>query len=146
MLISSSCRVCNGTQLPHISILHFCNVVYARSRSEMCGARHDMVQVACGCAAHTVFAVPVAPQMFRCRGGGLSRAHSVGPSPCTPGQRVTLGSRSSGWMLYLFRLLSVCSHCTCHFATRAPAGLDRRGWEVEMKVFREFRRLLTGWW
>ena len=33
------------------------------SLSEMCAARHDVVQVACGCAAHTVFAVPVAPQM-----------------------------------------------------------------------------------
>ena len=56
---SSSCRVCNGTQPPHIYILHFRNVVYARSLSEMCAARHDMVHVACGRAAHTVFAVPV---------------------------------------------------------------------------------------
>ena len=31
----------------------------SRSLSEMCAARHDVVQVACGCAAHTVFAVPV---------------------------------------------------------------------------------------
>ena len=68
----SSCRVCNGFQPPHVS--------------KMCAARHDMVQVACGCATHTVFAVPVVPQMFRCRGGSLSRAHSFG---CTPRQRVT---------------------------------------------------------
>ena len=34
----------------------------------------------------TVFAVLVAPQMFRCRGGSLSRAHSVGLPPCTPRQ------------------------------------------------------------
>ena len=87
--ISSSCRVCNGSQPPHVSILHFRNVVYARSLSEMCAARHEMVLVACGCAAHTVFAVPVAPQMFRCRGGSLSRAHSVGRPPCTPRRRVT---------------------------------------------------------
>ena len=86
---SSSYHVCNGTQPPHISILHFRNVVYARSLSEMCAARHDVVQVACGCAAHTVFAVPIAPQLFRCRGGGLSQAHSVGCPPCTPRQRVT---------------------------------------------------------
>ena len=67
VVLSSSCRVCNGSQPPHVSILHFRNVVYARSLSEMCAARHGMVQVACGCAVHTVFAClffPVAPQMF----------------------------------------------------------------------------------
>ena len=42
----------------------------------MCAARHDMIEIACGCAAHTVFALPVAPQLFRCRGGGLSRGHT----------------------------------------------------------------------
>ena len=42
-----------------------------------------MVKIACGCAAHTVFVLTVAPQMFRCRGGSLSRAHSVGRPPCT---------------------------------------------------------------
>ena len=56
---------------------------------EMCAARHDMVQIACGCAAHTVFVLTVAPQMFRCRGGSLSRAYSVGRPPCTPRQCVT---------------------------------------------------------
>ena len=60
---SSSCRVCNGSQPPHVSILHFRNVVYVRSLSEMCAARHDVVQVACGYAAHTVVAVPVAPHI-----------------------------------------------------------------------------------
>ena len=35
-----------------------------------------------------------------------------------------LGIRSLGWMLYLFRLLSVCSHCSCHFATQLSAGLS----------------------
>ena len=143
---SSPCRVCNGTQPPHISVLHFRNVVYARSLSERCAARHDMVHVACGRAAHTVLGLPVAPQMFRCRCGSLSRAHSVGCPPCTPRQHVTLGSRSFGWMLYLFRLLSVCSHCSCHFAIRSSAGLHRRGWEVEMKLFRECRRLFNVWW
>ena len=39
--LSSSCRVCNGSQPPHISILHFRNVVCARSLSEMCAAHHD---------------------------------------------------------------------------------------------------------
>ena len=52
-----------------------------------------------------------------------------------------------GWMLYLFRLLSVCSHCSCHIEARASAGLHRRGWDVEMNLFRECRRLFTGcWW
>ena len=83
-IIFSSWRVCNGSQLPHISFFHVRNVVCARSLSAMCAARHDMIQVACGFAAHTVFALPVAPQMFRCRGGDLSRAHSVGRPPCTP--------------------------------------------------------------
>ena len=85
----SSCRVCNGAHPSHSSTLHFCAVVFARYLPEMCAARHDMVQIACGCAAHTVFVLTVAPQMFRCRGGSLSRAHSVGRPPCTPRQCVT---------------------------------------------------------
>ena len=56
---------------------------------EMCTARHDMVHIACGCAAHAVFVLTVAPQMFRWRGGSLSRAHSVGRPPCSPRQCVT---------------------------------------------------------
>ena len=44
------------------------------------------------------------------------------------------------------RLLSVPSHCSCHFATPASAGLHRRGWDVKMKLLRECRRLFTGWW
>ena len=71
------------------STLHFCDVVFARYLPEMCTARHDMVQIACGCAAHTVFVLTVAPQMFRCCGGSLSRAHSVGRPPCSPRQCVT---------------------------------------------------------
>ena len=38
--ISSSCRVCNGIEPPHRSILHFRNVIYARSLPEMFAARH----------------------------------------------------------------------------------------------------------
>ena len=81
----------SATTLSHrtLSILHFRNVAYARSLSEMCAARHDMGEIACGRAAHKVFALPVAPQMFPCRGVGLSRAHSVGRPPCMPRQRVT---------------------------------------------------------
>ena len=33
--------------------------------SEVCAARHDVVQVACGCAAHTVFVVPVVIEIIR---------------------------------------------------------------------------------
>ena len=58
----SSCRVCNGAHPSHSSTLHFCDVVFARYLPEMCAARHDMVQIACGCAAHTVFVLTVAPQ------------------------------------------------------------------------------------
>ena len=53
-----------------------------------CAARRDMVDIACRCAAHTVLALTVATQMFRCRGGGLSRVNSVGRPPCTPRQRM----------------------------------------------------------
>ena len=54
-------HVVSATALSHAPhILHFRNVVYARSLSEMCAARRGMVQVACCCAAHTVFALPVA--------------------------------------------------------------------------------------
>ena len=61
-------RSFNGTQPPHRSILHHRNVVFPRSLHEMFAARHDMVEIACGCAAHTGFALPVAAQMFRCPG------------------------------------------------------------------------------
>ena len=88
-LSQSSYRVCNGAHPSHSPTLHFCDVVFARYLPEMCAARHDMVQIACGCAAHTVFVLTVAPQMFRCRGGSLSRAYSVGRPPCTPRQCVT---------------------------------------------------------
>ena len=85
-------HVVSATALSHAPhILHFRNVVYARSLSEMCAARRDMVQVAymllrraysfCSPGSDRL---PVTPQMFRCRGGGLSRAHSVGSPPCTP--------------------------------------------------------------
>ena len=32
----------------------------------MLAARQNVAEIACGCAAHTVFALPVAPQMYRC--------------------------------------------------------------------------------
>ena len=67
---SSSCRVCNGAQPPHNSTLHFRNIVSVRSLPEKSAGRHNVAEIKCGCAAHTVFALPVAPQMFRCRGGG----------------------------------------------------------------------------
>ena len=100
--------VCNGTQPPHI--LHFRNVVYARSLSEMCAARRDMVQVACCCAAHTVFALPVAiASRYRpidvplpgwrpvpSKLGWQSAVHAT--TACDHS-----GSRSFGWMSYLFR-------------------------------------------
>ena len=86
---SSSYRVCSGAHPSYSSTLHFCDVVFAWYLPEMWAARHDMVQIARGCAAHTVFFLTVAPQMFRCRGGSLSRAHSVGRPPCTPRQCVT---------------------------------------------------------
>ena len=78
---------------------------------EMSAVRHNVAEIAsCGCTAHTGFALPVAPQMFRCRGGDLSRAYSVGRPPCTPRQCVSTRSCSFGWMLYFFRLLWVASH------------------------------------
>ena len=52
------------TSSPYIctrAFLHFRNVVFARSLLEMFAARWYMVEIACGCAAHTVFALPVAP-------------------------------------------------------------------------------------
>ena len=56
-LQSSSYCVCNGAHPSHSSTLHFCDVVFAWYLPEMWAARHDMVQIACGCAAHTVFGV-----------------------------------------------------------------------------------------
>ena len=50
---------------------------------------HNVAEITCDRSAHTRFVLPVPPQMFRCRGGGLSRAHSAGPPPCTPRQWVT---------------------------------------------------------
>ena len=47
---------------------HIHNVVSVRSLPEMCAARHDMVEITCGCTAHTVLALPAAPRMFHCHG------------------------------------------------------------------------------
>ena len=41
-----------------------------RSFPEMSAVRHNVAVIACGRAAHTGFVLRVAPQMFRCRGGG----------------------------------------------------------------------------
>ena len=87
--MSSSYRVCNGDNSPHSSTLNFRNVIPVWSIPEMSAVRHNVAEITCGCAAHTGFALPVAPKMFRCRGGGLSRAPSVGRPPCTPRQCVT---------------------------------------------------------
>ena len=56
-----------------------------------------MVQIACGCAAHTVFVLTVAPQMFRCRDGSLSRAHSVGRPTLTPEKLVMRANYDNRW-------------------------------------------------
>ena len=58
---SASCRTYNGTQPLNRSIHHFRNVVFARSLPEMYAARHDMVEIACGCAAYSVFCSPGSP-------------------------------------------------------------------------------------
>ena len=50
---------------------------------------HNVAEITCGRATHTCFALTVAPQMLRCRGGSLSRAHSVSRPPCMPRQCVT---------------------------------------------------------
>ena len=72
-----------------------------------------------------IFALPVMPQMFRCQGGGLSRAHSVGRPPCTPRQRVTTVCGivllvGCGISLGCYRFVP---NCSCNFATQASAGL-----------------------
>ena len=63
------------------SILHSCNFVSVRSLPEMSAGCHNVAEIACGSTAQTVCTLPVAPQMFSCRSGGLSRAHSVGRTP-----------------------------------------------------------------
>ena len=82
----------SATALSHRTYPSFISAMsssYVRSLLEMCAARdrYGSDRVCC-CAAHTVSALPVAPQMFRCRGGDLSRAHTVGRPTCTPRQRV----------------------------------------------------------
>ena len=69
---------------PATAFLQSNNVTCALSLHNIFAARHYVVEIACGCTAHTVLAFPVAP-----RGGGLSRAHSLGRPPCTPWHCVT---------------------------------------------------------
>ena len=143
---SSSYRVCNGAHPSHSSTLHFRNIASVWSLPEMSSVRHDVDEITCGRATHAGFSLPVAPQMFRFRGDSLSRAHSLAIRHVRHGSVSPLGRCYFGWMSYFFRLLWVASNCSCHFATRASAGLHRRGWEVETKLLRECRRLFTGWW
>ena len=75
---------------------------------------------------HTVFALPVAPQMFRYRGGSLSRAHSVGRPPCTLRQCVTTWE-SFFWVdfvysLVCYRLLPTVLATSLHWLQRAYTG------------------------
>ena len=146
LLHSSSYRVCNGAHPSQSSTLHFCDVVFAWYLPEMCAARDDMVQIACGCAAHTVFVLTVTPQMFRCRGCSLSRAHSVGRPPCTPRQCVTTRELFF-WMDVIFLQVALGSlPLILPLRDTASAGLHRRGWEAETKLLRECKRLFAGWW
>ena len=110
---------------PPMSPCRLCSV----SPLEMSAVRRNVANIACGRAPHTGFALPLVPQMFRCRGGSLSRAHSVGRPPCTPRQCVTT-RESFCWV----DVLSVASHCSCHLATRASVVFHRRGWDAAMKL------------
>ena len=76
-----SYRVCNGVHPSYSSILHSCNFVSDWYLPQMSTVCHNVADITCGRAAHTGFALPVAPQMLRCRVGSLSRAHSVGRPP-----------------------------------------------------------------
>ena len=123
----SSYRVRNGAHPSHSSTLHFCDVVFAWYLPEMCTARHDIVQIASGCAAHTVFVLTVAPQI--CFAAGVEACPErtrLAVRHVRHGSVSPLGSCSFGWMSYFFRLLWVASHWFCHFVTRASAGLQER--------------------
>ena len=61
--IIHSYRVCNGVQPSQSSILHSRNFVSVRSLPEMSAVCHNVAEITCGRAAHTGFALPVAPQM-----------------------------------------------------------------------------------
>ena len=63
------------------SSLYSCNFVSVWSLPEMSAVCNNVAEITCGRAAPTGFALPVAQQTLRCRGGSLSRAHSVGRSP-----------------------------------------------------------------
>ena len=82
------------------------------------------------------------------RSGGLCRVHSVGRLPFMPRQRVTT-RESLCWadVVYLdcsrFAPTVLVTSRLCGFL-RAYTG--SRGWDVEMKLFRECRRLFTCWW
>ena len=88
----ASCCVCNATQPPHKSFLHSHNIISARFLPEMFAAYQYVVEIACGCATHAVRSVPVASQMFRSHGGGLSRG-------CPPRASVGLHNKGlfTGW-------------------------------------------------
>ena len=128
------------TARPSILAMSSLSTWYIPEMSAVC---HNVAEITRGRAAHTGFALPVAPQMLRCRGGSLSRAHSVGRPLCRHGSVWPFGSCSFGWTSYFFRLPWVAPHCSCQFATRSSAGLQSRGWEIETKLLRVCRRPFT---
>ena len=67
-------HVMSATSLSHHTYPSFISAIFARSLPEMCAARHDMVDIACGRAALTVVALPVAPHMFRLQEETVHRA------------------------------------------------------------------------
>ena len=97
---------------------------------------------------NTVFALPVAPQMFRCRGGSLSRAHSGWPSAmhattaCDHSGVVILGGCRISVDCCRFAPTVLATSVTWrHGLLRAYTG--QAGRDVEIKLFRFFFRIFS---
>ena len=91
----------------------------------MSAVRYNVAKIACGRAAHTGFVLPVAAQMFRCRGGGLSRAQCV------------TTRESFYWVDVIF--LPVALGSLSLILPLGYTGLHGRGWDDALKLFRECR-------
>ena len=127
-----SYRVCNGVHPSYRSILHSCNFVSVWSLTDVSAVCHNVAEITCGRATHTGFALPVAPQTLRCRGGSLSWAHSVGRPPCTPRQCVT--TRELFLWVDVIRLQIALGSLPLFLPHRdTRVCLHRRCWEVETK-------------
>ena len=124
-------------------------------RCRLCSVSPHNVSSSSGCGwdrmwfcTHTVLALLVAPQMFHWQGAAcpertrLAVRHVRQPRQCVTARKLL----SSVEVVFLDVAIGSLPLFLPLRDTSWAADLPRRGWDVEVKLLRDCRRLFTGWW